>query len=159
MKTRREGSSSGCVSSHADRAAATSRRSCSCQRLFLSVIWLAFRKRQIEPIAALTPRSSCSLACIACKVRSFCAATRASSQAAFSSLIRVLVAPPIGLAAAVPVSSQRRRQFTTVDTLTAKRRAAARQLAPEETAAITLVRKSREKAKAIGPGLLHHHEA
>jgi hypothetical protein len=33
-------------------------------------------------------------------------------------LIRVLVAPPIGLAAAVPVSSQRRRQFTTVDTLT-----------------------------------------
>src|SRR5262249_17989537 len=61
------------VSSHADRAAATSGRSCSCQRLFLSVIWLAFRKRQIEPIAALTPRSSCSLACIACKVRSFCA--------------------------------------------------------------------------------------
>ena len=34
-------------------------------------------------------------------------------------MIRVLVVPPIGLAAAVPVASQRRRQFTTVDTLTA----------------------------------------
>jgi len=67
-----------------------------------------------------TPRSSRSRACIACKVRSSCAATSASSQAASSSLIRVLVAPPIGLAAAVPVSSQRRRQFTTVETLTRK---------------------------------------
>ena len=60
------------------------------------------------------------------------------------SLIRVLVAPPIGLAAAVPVSSQRRRQFTTVETLTAKREAAVRQLAPASMVAITRFRKSCE---------------
>src|SRR5208283_4886552 len=55
-----------------------------------------------------------------------------------------VVAPPIGLAAAVPVSSQRRRQFTTVETLTAKREAAVRQLAPASMVAITRFRKSCE---------------
>jgi len=146
MKMRRDGSSAGCVSSHAARDAGDIGTILLdwCQCLFLSVILLAFRKRQIEPIAARTPRSSRQPGLH--RMQGQIVLRRYQCQQPSGVLI---LDPRVGRAAhrlgrGSPRVQPATPPVTTVETLTAKREAAVRQLAPASMVAITRFRKSCE---------------
>src|SRR6202023_3799563 len=80
---------------------------------------------------------------------------RSSSQSR-SSLRRELRAPPIGLAATLPVRRNRCDHRTTLLTPMLNRLAASRQLAPATTAATTRIRRSSEYGFVIHPVLVSH---
>jgi len=136
MKMRRDGSSAGCVSSHAARDAATSGTILldRCQWSFFERDLVGFQETPDRAdFAARHPTLLMQPGLHRMQGQIILRRDQCQQQAASSSLIRVLVAPPIGLAAAVPVSSQPDAASSrTVETLTAKREAAVRHSHPPE---------------------------
>ena len=86
-------------------------------------------------------------ATISSSVKSDCWEIKANSQSACSSNGEIL--PPVGLAAILPVSSQRCSHFTAELALTSKQPAASRRDAPAITASSRRNRKSREQGFGI----------
>jgi len=86
-------------------------------------------------------------ATISSNVRSGCSTTSPNKNPACSSSGDVL--PPLGFAATLPVSSQRRAQITTTLGLSSYRSAASRRDAPASISSMTRARKSSEYGLGI----------
>src|ERR1700719_1817536 len=142
IKTSRAGSSKPCSRIQRRRARATSARCCSAAyRLFLKLILWRRKKRPTAlrlpgiPAAFLATTTSSN-------VISGCAAISFKNHFAYLSNRDTL--PPLGFAAALPVSRQRRTQLMTELGLTSKCSATSRREAPDLTSSIARSRKSPE---------------
>jgi hypothetical protein len=114
--------------------------------LFLKLIpWRANNRQTALRLPAI--RRLRIAATTSSSVKSGCSVIRANSQSACSSKGEML--PPVGLAATLPVSSQRRSHFTPELALTSKRSATSRRDAPAIAASSRRIRKSSEQGFGI----------
>ncbi|MGY3582514.1 hypothetical protein ACVIGB_008421 [Bradyrhizobium sp. USDA 4341] len=124
--------------------------------LFLSVIFLRWKKRQSDAMPADIPRRLNNSRNSASVISGF-AVTASKINCACPSMRWDLRSPPCRLGTMSPTSLRRLRQRIALAALTPKRSAAYRQDKPPSIAATTLWRRSTESALVIHADLLRQH--